>query len=293
MKRSTNKRKYYQLTEKNKTINQSNISNSYSTRSKTLGKNENVLDLNIIDEDNKTKSNRIKKKNKKANASINSDISNMSTMNSCKSTLEKNNSLSDIESIEENDQDKEIFYEVENIVGKKIVKGKVFYKVKWEGYRSDLNTWEPLDNLLNVINMIEDYEEFNSKANSKRKKTLDRQVGTEVGIEVIRKIAGEEEREGKRELVREVGRENKIKTMDVKEEFLIPLIMLAKFDFPKDIPIRIIGAKKILDDLYFMTEFHKRSDGIKPDNDYLAHEILYKHYPYILLDFYETRIKFQ
>ena len=36
---------------------------------------------------------------------------------------------------------------VENIVDKKIKRKKIFYKVKWEGYESSENTWEPIESL--------------------------------------------------------------------------------------------------------------------------------------------------
>lgn len=38
-------------------------------------------------------------------------------------------------------------YKVENITTKKIINGKTFYRIKWVGYPSNQNTWEPEDNL--------------------------------------------------------------------------------------------------------------------------------------------------
>jgi len=49
-------------------------------------------------------------------------------------------------------------YAVEKILDKKEIKGKILYFVKWEGYPDSDNTWEPIEHLLNVIDMVEDFE---------------------------------------------------------------------------------------------------------------------------------------
>ena len=51
----------------------------------------------------------------------------------------------------------EEMYNVERIVDKKNVGKKVMYFVKWEGYASDQNTWEPIANLKNVSKMVKRY----------------------------------------------------------------------------------------------------------------------------------------
>ena len=47
-------------------------------------------------------------------------------------------------------------YEVEVVLDKRIKKGKLEYFVKWKNY--DETTWEPLANLLNVKDLIDEYE---------------------------------------------------------------------------------------------------------------------------------------
>lgn len=55
-------------------------------------------------------------------------------------------------------QDDDVEYEVEEITGKKIAKKGVFYKIKWKGYPISDSTWEPMPNLTNVADLIEEFE---------------------------------------------------------------------------------------------------------------------------------------
>jgi len=48
-------------------------------------------------------------------------------------------------------------YEVENIVNKRFKGGKVQYYVKWKGYDSEENTWEPVEHL-DCAELIAEYE---------------------------------------------------------------------------------------------------------------------------------------
>ena len=44
-------------------------------------------------------------------------------------------------------QEEEEVFSVEKIVSKQVVGGKTQYLLKWKGYNSDENTWEPEENL--------------------------------------------------------------------------------------------------------------------------------------------------
>jgi hypothetical protein len=50
------------------------------------------------------------------------------------------------------------FFEVERICGKKIIDGVAKYFVKWLNWEENTNTWEPLENLKNVIDLVITYE---------------------------------------------------------------------------------------------------------------------------------------
>ena len=47
---------------------------------------------------------------------------------------------------------------VEKILGKKFVRGKPYYKIKWEGASKDQSTWETPPALVKYRSMINSYE---------------------------------------------------------------------------------------------------------------------------------------
>ena len=52
----------------------------------------------------------------------------------------------------------EKFYNVEKILGRRKVNGKYEYKIKWEGYPISESTWEPMKNLETVRGLVEEYD---------------------------------------------------------------------------------------------------------------------------------------
>jgi hypothetical protein len=56
------------------------------------------------------------------------------------------------------ESDNSDFFEVEKIISKNIKNGKTQYLIKWEGYPQDQNTWEPVENLSNISEMINEFE---------------------------------------------------------------------------------------------------------------------------------------
>lgn len=64
-------------------------------------------------------------------------------------------------------------YQVEKIVGKRWKGGRVQYKVKWEGYPYSQCTWEPLEHLQTVFELIDQYNESQQTTSKKSKKEKD------------------------------------------------------------------------------------------------------------------------
>merc|ERR1719188_2536289 len=80
-------------------------------------------------------------------------------------------------------QGEEKIYTVENVLRKRIVKKKVYYLIKWKGYSSKQNTWEPSENVEN-LDLIKFFEAARVKAqneSSSNKKSMKRSYYDAIG----------------------------------------------------------------------------------------------------------------
>ncbi len=62
------------------------------------------------------------------------------------------------------------FYKVEKILEKKVTNEGVKYRIKWLGFSEKESTWEPLDNLTNVVSLINKFEVESNTEKPKEKK---------------------------------------------------------------------------------------------------------------------------
>ena len=193
--------------------------------------------------------------------------------------------------------DNDIYY-IERILDKRKVNGKYEYKIKWEGYPLNQSTWEPLENLQTAMELVNEfdkvYEQQNknkneSKNNSylKKKRLLKKEVKKE-----------EKEEKGKEEIEQ---KEEKNENIPVEEEKKSNnennngSINLEENEY--------IRKYIINDSLKSVTTVRKKDNKLiaevkklKPNNEIEDIEIetsrLKTENPWILLDFYESKIKF-
>ncbi|XP_077977593.1 uncharacterized protein LOC144433157 [Glandiceps talaboti] len=129
--------------------------------------------------------------------------------------------------------DEENIYEVDRIVGMMTHEGKTLFKVRWQGYGTEEDTWEPRDNLLSCEDLIEEYIEKNNARKRKIKQTLqikakkragtdesdERSSGTETASQESQDKDHEKEKEEKKEQEEEKeGRAVEKKGLEVEKE---------------------------------------------------------------------------
>lgn len=146
-------------------------------------------------------------------------------------------------------------YQVEKILEKKTENGKPYYLVKWVGWAEKDSTWEPLNNLTNVMHMVNEFEKNAEDGKSKVPKIMKALPGREVENLIF------EERES------------------------VP------GNLNCDIPDKIANAKFSGNELLCLIDWKKRYDGTKPLNSYVSNKILRNFYPKLLIDYYESKIK--
>ena len=165
-------------------------------------------------------------------------------------------------------------YYVEKVLDKKIENGEMRYLIKWEGWSIENSTWEPLENLGNIKNLIEKYE----KEKRESRKKLGRPAKPDKPEKTPRK---------KDEAPKKKVPENEEEEPVEKNEAGVMT------DFDYNIPEEVISVKRDKDgQILCLVKFRERSDGILPENAYVPSSLLKDVYPKILINYYESKIKF-
>lgn len=291
--------------------------------------------------------------------------------------------MNDLDNLCENFE-KDQLYEVERIVDKRIDQyGKIYYLVKWEGYPDEEMTWEPIENLETVIELIRNFELSlfqkqshrddlyfsNNNFQNDSENVINAILGGEIeDAEVIdfksafnnqtpnpnlsikhetqnfltinshlensidtsnqcldnfksfkkllvnnKQIITQSEQIKKRRRkrkrastnsnlynknsspnnfkstndikTRSANHKNKSNFYPTSEDYLKGNILI---DRPKSLSF----AKFINGELHFWVTWDIRSDGTTPEDQLVPHHLIKKHYPYVLIDFYEERLRF-
>ena len=151
------------------------------------------------------------------------------------------------------------YYTVEEVIGRRKKKGKYEYLIKWKDYSINESTWEPMDNLYFVKELIEEYDRsYDSKNKNKKKK------------------------EGVDEIVKP--RKNITNTQPAENKNNFPFYMVDKSIF------KIDGIRDEKGVLYAFVEI-KQDDGTI-QREKLEIDELKMNNPWLLIDYYESRAKF-
>ena len=192
-------------------------------------------------------------------------------------------------------------YQVEKIVGKRWKGGRVQYKVKWEGYPYSQCTWEPLEHLQTVFELIDQYNESQQTTSKKSKKEKD-----EENLRKKRKKSSSVSQEEKSE---ESSNSRKIKSnssekkdskdnsnkeqngIENSQDKEVDGVITIKEDEIQREESAIIYKKVITVNKEFKAVVQIVKDGVESQITIPTSE-LRRLNPDILIDFYESKIKF-
>jgi len=190
--------------------------------------------------------------------------------------------------------DNDIYY-IERILDKRKVNGKYEYKIKWEGYPLNQSTWEPLENLQTAMELVNEFDKVYEQQNKNKNESKNNSYLKKKRL--LKKEVKKEEKE-KEEIEQ---KEEKNENIPVEEEKKSNnennngSINLEENEY--------IRKYIINDSLKSVTTVRKKENKLiaevkklKPNNEIEDIEIetsrLKTENPWILLDFYESKIKF-
>ena len=175
---------------------------------------------------------------------------------------------------------REVFYTIEKILDRRKIRDKYQYKIKWEGYPMTQCTWEPIENLKNALYLVEEFNKNHPMKNNKSKNNKD--------LKVLNKKRNNEQKEENINVPKE---ENNIQNNNIQEKS--PNINennnILTFDIDGSLK-KVLTVKKQNEILMAVVE--KMKENGEMIKAYLSTEDLRKSNPWILLDFYESKIKF-
>lgn len=177
-------------------------------------------------------------------------------------------------------------YYVEEVLDKKIEKGEVKYLIKWEGWPIESATWEPIENLDNIQNLIANFE--------KRKR--EKENGNKKGSSINSSRKSRESQESQEKYVKYSQNQKKknASSKDKREKEESPLKEIDILtSLGVNVPEEVLSVKKDPEfNILCLVKFEDRADGIVIDNAYVPSSVLRDYYPKVLIKFYESKIKF-
>ena len=159
-----------------------------------------------------------------------------------------------------------LFYEVDQILSRRKIKNKYEYLIKWKGYSINESTWEPEEALFTIRDLIEEYDIYCDKKVKKSKRKY-KNLKNEKSDNKLNKMIDIKEEEKKDE------RENN------KPYFLLDNSIN-----------KILGIKLEKNKLIGIVE--RRDEEGKVYTEKISTEDIRKTNPWILVDFYESKITF-
>ena len=180
------------------------------------------------------------------------------------------------------------FYNIEKILDRRKTNGKFEYKIKWEGYPMSQSTWEPMKNLESAKELVEEYDrthpitnqQKSSKSEYKKKDaTFINKKRKEENDDKIQQITPNEK--PVEEVEKNNNEDSKVNTNENTNEKTYAIDDSLK---------NVITVKQQNQKL--MAVVDKLESNGEIVKTFIPTEELRKSNPWILLNFYESKIKF-
>ena len=185
------------------------------------------------------------------------------------------------------------FYNIEKILKRRKMNDRLEYKVKWEGYPMSQSTWEPLENLVSAIEYVEEYDKKHPFKNDPKNAKKDKYLGKKRTIKK-KEIPSLKTINNKPKKNNEYKEEEKAEELKKIEEEKSSINIINKDLKLFSIDDSLKGISKIIkrgDKLWAFVDKMEKNGEIEAI--WLETAKLKIDNPWILLDFYEARIKFK
>ena len=175
------------------------------------------------------------------------------------------------------------YYNIEKILDRRKVDDNYEYRIKWEGYPLEKSTWEPIKNLEKAITLIAEYDKTHPIEINKKKEETDNNNNNKISDEVNNENKNNEEilKENKEIEPNEENYEENSKILIYENEITY------KVDYSLK---KVVRVKKSDGKLIAVVE--KIGEKGKKSEENIPTDELRKINPWILLEFYESKIKF-
>mgnify|MGYP002626293811 CR=1 FL=1 len=179
------------------------------------------------------------------------------------------------------------YYNIEKILDRKNLDGKVLYKIKWEGYPMSESTWEPMKNLESAKEIVEEYNRTHPMNSPKKSKPQTKKRGSSL---ISKKRNGDKEdlsphysqndKEPKEEIEINCEKINKDNNDDLNKNKYIIDDSLKGVVTVKQQNQGLVAIVEKLNDQGVIEKITIPTENLRISN------------PWILLNFYESKIKF-
>ena len=187
----------------------------------------------------------------------------------------------------------EEYYNIEKILGRRKQNGIIQYKIKWEGYPISQCTWEPMKNLETAKELVEEYDRthpitLDKKSGKSKQKKKDKNTTLLTKKRSIKK--DENENTIQENTPNEINHEDEAKNNENVTKQEINENLNENVHIIDDNLKNVITVKQEDNILKALVERIDDNGDIK--RELISTEELRKTNPWILLDFYESKIKF-